>query len=86
MFCLKHRQMVMGCDACDRFSCGKCDDPDCDLACCDHCSHAVRRLGWRHWAADFWSRYIMRRNGLVRPDRLRDWAVYLWLWARHDRN
>jgi len=85
MFCEIHRQMTLGCDSCGDFSCGKCDDPGCDMDCCDHCAHAERRLRWRHWASDFWQRFVLRRNGLLRPDRLRDWAAYLWLWARRDR-
>lgn len=84
MFCLKHRQIVMESDYCDEFLCGSCGDEDCDASCCNNCSRTVR-LKWRHWASDFWSRYIMRRNGLLSPDKLRHWIIYLWLWARHDR-
>ena len=85
MFCLKYRQITTECDTCDFFICCKCDDLNCDMDCCDNCSYGTQKLKWRHWINDFWQRYILRKNNLLKPDELKDWFIYLWLWVKHDR-
>lgn len=77
--------MTVEYDDCKFFSCNLDHGPDCDMSCCDNCSHGIHKLCFKYWKEDFWHRYILGENNAISPCKLYDWFIYLYLWIVYDR-